>query len=164
MRGMKNPGASDGWLHNVVKLFESVCVPSFTHQTVSDFCWVLLIDASSPEWLSQALQDVLSRNNLKGTVRPITGFLIVETLGAAVSDLTSREFLLSTRVDNDDVVATDFIEYIQNSFIPEDRTILDPYIGSQMSDGKLYFEVVTFSWTSRPGGEPPYGEVQQGAA
>ena len=25
-------------------------------------------------------------------------------------------------------------------------------------------EVVTFSWTSRPGGEPPYGEVQQGAA
>ena len=26
------------------------------------------------------------------------------------------------------------------------------------------FEVVTFSWTSRPGGEPPYGEVQQGAA
>ena len=25
-------------------------------------------------------------------------------------------------------------------------------------------EVVTFSWTSRPGGEPPYGEVQQRAA
>lgn len=24
--------------------------------------------------------------------------------------------------------------------------------------------MVTFSWTSRPGGEPPYGEVQQGAA
>ena len=29
---------------------------------------------------------------------------------------------------------------------------------------KKFFEVVTFSWTSRPGGEPPYGEVQQGAA
>ena len=26
------------------------------------------------------------------------------------------------------------------------------------------FEVVMFSWTSRPGGEPPYGEIQQGAA
>mgnify|MGYP006975045414 CR=1 FL=1 len=25
-------------------------------------------------------------------------------------------------------------------------------------------EVVTFSWTSWPGGDPPYGEVQQGAA
>lgn len=25
-------------------------------------------------------------------------------------------------------------------------------------------EVMTFSWTPRPGGEPPYGEVQQGAA
>lgn len=25
-------------------------------------------------------------------------------------------------------------------------------------------EVVTFSWTSRPGGKPPYGEVRQGAA
>ena len=25
-------------------------------------------------------------------------------------------------------------------------------------------EVVTFSWTSRPGGEPLYGKVQQGAA
>ena len=29
---------------------------------------------------------------------------------------------------------------------------------------KKFFEVVTFSWTSRPGGEPPYGKVQQGAA
>ena len=28
----------------------------------------------------------------------------------------------------------------------------------------LLFEVVMFSWTSRPGGEPSYGEVQQGAA
>ena len=26
------------------------------------------------------------------------------------------------------------------------------------------FEVVMLSWTSRPGGEPSYGEVQQGAA
>lgn len=26
------------------------------------------------------------------------------------------------------------------------------------------FEVVMFSWTSRPGGEPSYGGVQQGAA
>ena len=28
----------------------------------------------------------------------------------------------------------------------------------------LLFEVVMFSWTSRPGGEPSYGEAQQGAA
>ena len=32
------------------------------------------------------------------------------------------------------------------------------------SIGIKLIEVVTFSWTPRPGGEPPYGKVQQGAA
>lgn len=44
------------------------------------------------------------------------------------------------------------------------RWILDHTNACLCSISCCGFEVVTFSWTSWPGGDPPYGEVQQGAA
>ncbi len=105
--------AQDDWLKNRVKLFEEYCLPSVASQTCRNFRWIIYFDPGSPVWLKQKIsgweraaihlspifRETVSRTELLGDIRSIIG-------GQCGS-------LITTNLDNDDGIAVDFVERLQ---------------------------------------------------
>lgn len=105
--------AREGWLRERVDLFERFTVPSLSRQTVRDFRWIVYLDPESPSWLV----DRLARHADSGLFTPLFREAVTwQDVAADVRALTgaSAPILLTTNVDNDDAVADDFVERLQD--------------------------------------------------
>lgn len=138
LANMAGSAADESWLRERVRRFADDCVPSLAAQTVRDFVWVLLIDVDSPDWLESDLVSVVEAAGLRVSVKGVAGILDGAKLREAISDHLTSEYVLTTRIDNDDIVAAGFIEAIQGAFTPIDDLVIDPPRGAQLDNGKLY--------------------------
>lgn len=99
-----DPVSSD-WLHHRCELFRTYCLPSFRAQTVKNYEWFLLVHPDTPEHYFSDLSDIAT-------------IVRVETNGAGVSRIRRSRVAgisISTRVDNDDAVAPNFVELLQST-------------------------------------------------
>lgn len=97
-----------GWLAERFELFERWCLPTLAAQTRQDFEWIIYFDEGTPPEFRERIEACR-------TVRPFTPYFtplfpaegwprsIMETFPA-------RPWLLSTRLDNDDGLASDHVE------------------------------------------------------
>jgi hypothetical protein len=138
LKGMSSSVPAEVWLRGRIDLFDRYCVPSFAAQSRRGFRWIVLIDAQSPAWLEPEIRSVAASHGVTVEVRSIDGELSESLLGTAVADLLSAPYVITTRVDSDDVVATDFVERIQDSFVEADRLLIDLVEGAQFHAGRLY--------------------------
>ena len=93
-----------------------------------------------------------------GGTQNLDGFLRSEGIGQ-VAEVESRNELFGLHLGKELAIAGGAVGHTAT------RVFLVKSVFRVSSLIFFGFEVVTFSWTSRPGGEPPpYGEVQQGAA
>jgi len=119
--------AQENWLKNRMVLFERYCLPSVAAQTCPRFSWIIYFDAHSPEWLvdwvhgherqghfNPRFREEVLRDDLLSDIRAVVG----HQCGAE---------LLTTNLDNDDSLATDFVARIQDAARVGDRTAV--YIG-----------------------------------
>lgn len=99
--------STDGWLEKRVALFEKYCLPSVRNQAERRFKWIVYFDPASPPWLKDRLErlnhdrillphfrSAVSREDLLHDVRVAVG--------------TPSQYLLTTNLDNDDGLASDF--------------------------------------------------------
>jgi len=106
--------AREGWLRDRVELFERFCVPSVLAQSVRDFHWIIYFDPESPQWLL----DRIEQHRASGTFVPIFRESVDRaTLLADLREVTgaASSALLTTNLDNDDGIAADFVERLQNA-------------------------------------------------
>ncbi len=133
----KTPSTSHDWLLPRLKLFETFCLPSMEAQLVPHQ-WLLLCDANTPP-------DVQERLNSYEACTPIwvEGVLSDQRIARLVSERLrpSATHLITTRLDNDDAIADDFLLRVQNAFAGQDSTYLNFPFGYQWQDGKLYHSV-----------------------
>ncbi len=105
--------AREGWLRRRVELFEKFCVPSVRAQTNRNFHWIVYFDPQSPAWLLErnarfaaeglfvpVYRESVSPEQLVGDLRAVTG--------------GTGSVLITTNLDNDDGIAVDFVDRIQN--------------------------------------------------
>lgn len=121
-------GAPDeAWLRDRLRWFELFTVPSIMAQTVKPDCWMIFCDAASPEWL-------LNRMPPFATVRPVRGIFTAAVAAESVSSFIGP--LITTRVDNDDAIAIDYLEAVQR------EAPVEGYVnfmhGLQLSGERLY--------------------------
>ena len=129
--------AKDGWLKQRVELFERYCLPSVRSQTNKEFHWIIYFDPDSPEWLMRWIREhrrlelyqpffrsSVSRTELCDDIRSVVG--------------TPRAELITTNLDNDDGLATDFVDRIQLAARKEERTALYIAQGLIKSENRLY--------------------------
>lgn len=115
--------AQEGWLRNRIQLFETHCLPSVLAQTTHDFKWIVYFDPASPEWFREWLskadadhtfhaifRESISRDEMLSDLRSVTG--------------ATRTTLLTTNLDNDDGLAVDFVERLQDAVSPGARQAL----------------------------------------
>ncbi|SDU84292.1 Putative rhamnosyl transferase [Microlunatus sagamiharensis] len=99
--------AREGWLTERADLFERYCASSVARQT-TPFTWIVYVDPESPGWLFDRLRPYVDRGLLRAVLRTEVGPAeLAEDLAAAVPRPGSH--LLTTNLDNDDGLATDFL-------------------------------------------------------
>jgi len=104
--------AQEGWLKNRWELFQRYCVPSVRAQVEKNFVWLVFLDPESPRWLVDGMASFERESLLVTSYR--TGVDRDELLKDITTALgTRRERLVTTNLDNDDGIASDFVSRIQ---------------------------------------------------
>ncbi|ABK05499.1 hypothetical protein Arth_4124 [Arthrobacter sp. FB24] len=104
--------AKDGWLKTRLGLFESYCLPSVRCQSNQNFHWIIYFDPQSPAWLRERIAEL----NQDALFTPI--FRAEVSSAELLQDLHAvtgarHNELLTTNLDNDDGLASDFVERLQ---------------------------------------------------
>lgn len=134
-----NERASDEWLRHRLDYFERLCRESITRQTNKNFRWIVYFDAERDEWFQREVDRLAP-----GAFEPIwvDGQLTSEKSASDVADRADTEWVITTRVDNDDAVARDFTASIQHEFEHQDFEFINFQAGLQLStDGEVFHRV-----------------------
>jgi hypothetical protein len=108
--------ASDGWLEKRIALFEDYCLPSVRNQDNRNFGWIIYFDPESPQWLMNRIAAANFDQIFKIIFRSEVSR---QDLLDDISTLVKRRgtHLLTTNLDNDDSLASDFSQRI--SAVPQ---------------------------------------------
>lgn len=129
-----NEKASDEWLRHRLGYFTSMCIPAVRQQSVQDFKWLVYFDADREEWFEDAVNALAD-----GVFEPVwvTGRFDSKACAEDVASRSSKSWLITTRVDNDDALARDFVEQVQAQFA-ERTEFINFTAGMQLTDdGRL---------------------------
>lgn len=135
---------TEAWLKNRFELFESYCLPSVMNQTNQHFVWYVFFDVDTPDLFRGKVDEIAAKY---ANFRPvyIDG---LEALVGAVTGLIEGgiengrpQYVITTRMDNDDIIHKDFIKRIQEAFVPVHGTVIDAREGYQLSIEKHKSEV-----------------------
>lgn len=128
---------TDQWLTNRMKLFETYCYPSVTGQKNQSFKWLVYFDTTTPDVFKTRIEEL---HKAFPAFQPIFCDGMDQFLPSIKSDLAlnNKPYIITTRLDNDDCIATDFVENIQQSFNSQRYIALDFVKGWTLSIAKPY--------------------------
>ena len=146
-------------------LFERFCMPSVVNQSCQDFRWLILFDINTPEEFKQRAEgwhniypnlipcylDTSKYGDLKdhgdpvfdvendGPMLRITERFVTEIIRSM--EETMPEWVLTTRLDNDDALHREFVSFIQTrfSFHPERKEYDLVYSYKYVPDEKIVY-------------------------
>lgn len=106
--------AREGWLRERQQLFERYCLPSMQSQSEGNFHWIVYYDEESPDWLKERTTALSSLGKFTPLYRRAVprDQLLADIEGVANE---RSDLLLTTNLDNDDAVASDFVARLQHS-------------------------------------------------
>ena len=110
-------GVNAAWLAERFDLFESYCLPTVLAQTCQEFVWFIYFDsATPPEFVERAQRARSGRDNIRLIFCDIydQGLLERDLRGELVPE---PEWLLTTRLDNDDGLRRDFVKRLHETLL-----------------------------------------------
>ena len=121
----KNAIQNNDWLLNRISLFEQFCLPSICAQTNKDFDWLVYFDKDSPSFLKDKINhwQQICENFSPQFSDSFSYEVIAQYLKQNIPQ--NIDYVLTTRIDNDDAFRCDAVEKIQNAFVPQANTIID---------------------------------------
>lgn len=132
---------SPGWLERRFELFERYCLPSVADQTISNFKWLIYFDENIPghfrERIERARQKIAFTPHFVGVTR--AGFAIPDVQDLVDRFQTDGDVVVTTRLDNDDAIARDFVRNVQLAAGQHEiGTVLNFPNGVAMRQGRLF--------------------------
>jgi Putative rhamnosyl transferase len=125
------------WLNHRFSIFERFTLPSMQVQTNQNFIWLVFFDSETPPvYRAKAME--YARN---GRFTPIfvTGHFTQSTVQATAAPLLKdHEFLITTRLDNDDCLCRTFVEVVQSHFTRQEFEFLNFMNGYTLEGKSLY--------------------------
>ncbi len=102
------------WLQERFSLFETYCLPSIEQQTCQNFTWLLLSSDQTPEPHRKRLEAYSKRfPKIKIIFCPFYNDCNVLYKKIGEKYVQGYDYLLSTRLDNDDMLEAHFVEIVQ---------------------------------------------------
>lgn len=130
--------AQEGWLRDRQILFEKYCLPAVMSQSIKNFQWIIYFDTQSPEWLKLRVAELACDGDFIAIYRDeVPHATLLEDLRRVTG--ASREGLLTTNLDNDDGIASDFVERLQKAVQNQNRTAIYVVNGLIQRGNRLYW-------------------------
>lgn len=131
------PLNTDQWLKQRFYLFENYCLPSVKNQTCQNFRWFLFFDVNTPSFYRNRIQYLV---HLYPHIRPIyvEKFATIEEMQYPLINnikrlVSKEEYIITTTLDNDDLLHKDFITTLQQLYRPVNKTVIDLINGYQVT-------------------------------
>ncbi len=113
----------DAWFDHRLDLFSTYCLPSVMHQTEQHFQWLIYCDHNiSPSQLLKLSKLIADVNRF--TIR------MADSLENMLDDLrqlisqSGTPYVITSRLDNDDAIAVDYVHDVQLRFEEKDKLLL----------------------------------------
>lgn len=133
-RGGAKP-LSEEWLKDRFEIFQKYCLPSFKNQSNKNFSWLVFFDVNTPENYKLEIEKIQKEFS------PFQPMFVrdfeemhqkaLEIISTFFDDAT--QFLISTDLDNDDLLHRQFIETVQQKFEPKHDFVIDLKRGIQLT-------------------------------
>jgi len=134
----QNQGLTHEWLEHRFKIFQELCLPSVLNQSKKDFLWIIFFDVHTPDAYKKRAQS-LSQLYEKIRIIFIDGFKELNTsLKDLIKPFITDSHVITTRLDNDDIIHKDFLATIGKLATLKNNTVIDLTAGHQLklSGGK----------------------------
>jgi hypothetical protein len=135
---MARKGLDASWLAERFDLFERYCLPSVLAQTSQDFIWFIYFnEATPPAFAERARRACAGRDNIRLMFCDVYDNALVERdLRAEL--IPQPEWLLTTRLDNDDGLRCDFMKRLHENLRFSGAEALNFPDGIIYAGGKTY--------------------------
>jgi len=129
-----NTVLTEEWLLQRLGIFEKYCLPSVINQTNLEFHWCLFFDIKTPPIFREKIESITKRfpyihsifiDKMEDLVSAFKAFIHENSEG--------NTHVITTRIDNDDIIHRDFVKTIQSLFRPNDLCVIDLRRGYQLS-------------------------------
>ncbi|MCF6280083.1 MAG: putative rhamnosyl transferase, partial [Flavobacteriaceae bacterium] len=126
---------SNSWLKERFELFENFCFPSVINQTNLNFKWLVFFDINTPEEYKLKIEEyrLLSDNFQPFYIDGMDSFL--PSITQKINEITTTEYVITSRLDNDDSLHKEYVATIQNTFDFQDYLAVDVVDGYGMQTG-----------------------------
>lgn len=107
------------WLAHRFALFERFTIPSMAAQTCRNFTWLILVDERTPSVWKERLAELLLVDGFADVARvlwcpPTREYRPVHAIASEwIVDHCQAPLLVTSRIDNDDAFAIDYVERVQ---------------------------------------------------
>ncbi len=134
---------TDEWYEERFRLFETYCFPSVKNQADQDFVWCIYFDTMTTSHYRNKIEQITASY-------PVIRLFFIDGIkdlqvafqsyirSAAQHD---NQFVITSRLDNDDLLHTDFIKHIKHLFQPIHQTVIDIRTGYQLCIEKEHAEI-----------------------
>jgi hypothetical protein len=130
-------GLDDEWLERRFDMFERFCIPAVAAQKVR-FDWLVFFDDETPGHLRDRLDPFVQSNLLEPIY--VEGPLFDRVIAAEVLTRlrSDTQILITTRVDSDDGIRSDYLWRIQRTALRAQDGFLNFPLGVQWWGGRCY--------------------------
>lgn len=128
---------SDEWLEHRFHLFDRFCFPAVRAQTNSDFRWLVFFDVDTPGAFKKRIETYAQWDRFVPCYAESYGNL---GAGRVIRDLAppGSEFLITTRLDNDDAIADRYVQRVQDAFARQEAAFINFTNGYILRKRRLY--------------------------
>ena len=131
-------GVDPEWLEKRFILFERYCLPSILSQTNQDFRWLIFFDSETPANFKERVQEIERRSSnihaVYCSTLPLS--LAQEAVRSHINPLS--DWVLTTRIDNDDGIGPDFVETLQKSVLMDTVRVYNFPVGIILRGNRAY--------------------------
>ncbi|MBW2961383.1 glycosyltransferase [Mesonia aestuariivivens] len=118
------PVLTEEWLERRFNLFENFCFPSIKSQNNQNFIWLVYFDEDTPQVFKDRILG-LSMGYPKFQPRYVNNMQAFVPSIQKELQKSKSQYIISTRIDNDDCISYNFIKDIQDRFIETKHQALD---------------------------------------
>ncbi|TQD33810.1 glycosyltransferase [Haloflavibacter putidus] len=139
------------WLEERFRLFETYCLPSVINQTNQNFDWCIFFDINTPQQFKQKVTKLSQTYpNIVAIYIKDMSSLIPKFRQYILSKADKEEFIITSRLDNDDLIHKNFIQTIRDNFVEKANVVIDLRRGYQVTLGDDFQEIRAFDFNFNP--------------
>ncbi len=129
-----------GWLRDRAELFDRFCLPTVRAQSSQNFRWLVLLDDKTPAPALERIREYSTWSSFIPVFFPAGARQQARQAVLAQLGAPRPRTLLTTRLDSDDGLCTNFVETVQRCAAAEAPTLVEFPVGYVWHRDRLYLD------------------------